>query len=169
MKLMSRCRVYCWCKYVVQDISGKWSSFNLAYLKTQGVRSIQCSKLKGENIWQVKVNFLLRKFFRGNLNEVISLAEIDEVKSISTNEIASFRFPQKISPSWHCNVTFVSIFIFSSSKTVYNHTYCILSNSTTLSNSTASLVIPPDFFAFKIYSSLFNSPALRGWYYAGLT
>ena len=33
---------------------------------------------------QVKVNFPLRKNFRGNLNEAISLVEI-----------ASFRFPQK--------------------------------------------------------------------------
>ena len=37
----------------------------------------------------------------------------------------------------------------------------ILSNSAALSNSTASLIIPPDFFAFKIYSRLSNSPALR--------
>ena len=37
----------------------------------------------------------------------------------------------------------------------------IFSNSATLSNSTASLIIPPDFFAFKIYFCLFNSPGLR--------
>ena len=37
--------------------------------------------------------------------------------------------------------------------------YRILSNSTFLSDSTASLIIPPDFFAFKIYSHLSNSPA----------
>ena len=34
------------------------------------------------------------------------------------------------------------------------HVYRILSNSAALSNSTASLIIPPDFFAFKIYSHL---------------
>ena len=38
--------------------------------------------------------------------------------------------------------------------------YRILSKSAALSNSTASLIIPPDFFAFKIYSRLSNSPAL---------
>ena len=36
----------------------------------------------------------------------------------------------------------------------------ILSNSATLSNSAASLIMPPDFFAFKICSCLSNSPAL---------
>ena len=35
----------------------------------------------------------------------------------------------------------------------------ILSNSVALSNSTISLIIPPGFFAFKIYSRLSNSPA----------
>ena len=39
--------------------------------------------------------------------------------------------------------------------------YRILTNSAALSNSTASLIIPPDFFAFKIYSCLSNCPALR--------
>ena len=39
--------------------------------------------------------------------------------------------------------------------------YCILSDSATVSNSTASIIIPPDFFAFKTYSRLSNSPALR--------
>ena len=39
--------------------------------------------------------------------------------------------------------------------------YCILSNSAALCNSTASIIIPPDFFAFKTYSRLSNSPALR--------
>ena len=46
-----------------------------------------------------KRNFLLRKIFRRNLNEAVSLAEIDEtlkVTSMSINEIASFRFPRKI-------------------------------------------------------------------------
>ena len=45
------------------------------------------------------VNFLLKKIFRGNLSEVISLTEIDvtfKVVSNSTDEIASFRFPRKI-------------------------------------------------------------------------
>ena len=42
--------------------------------------------------------------------------------------------------------------------------YRILSNSAALSNTTASLITPPDFFAFKIYSHLSNSPALRVWY-----
>ena len=44
----------------------------------------------------LKVNFLLSKIFRGNLKEAISLVERDitsKVTSISTNEIASFRFP----------------------------------------------------------------------------
>ena len=39
--------------------------------------------------------------------------------------------------------------------------YRILSNSAALSNSTASLIIPPDFFTFKIYSRFSNSPAMR--------
>ena len=45
------------------------------------------------------VNFLMRKIFSGNLNEVISLVEIDVTlkrTSVSTNEIASFEFPRKI-------------------------------------------------------------------------
>ena len=45
------------------------------------------------------VNFLLKKIFRGILNEAISLAEIDvtfKVTSISTNEIVLFRLPRKI-------------------------------------------------------------------------
>ena len=45
------------------------------------------------------VNFLLRKIFLGNLTGVISLVEIDvifKVKSISANEIVSFRFPREI-------------------------------------------------------------------------
>ena len=33
-----------------------------------------------------------------------------------------------------------------------------------MSNSTASLTIPPDFFAFKIYSGLSSSPALLVWF-----
>ena len=41
------------------------------------------------------VNFLLRKIFRGNLNETISLAETDEIDLIANNEIASFSFPWK--------------------------------------------------------------------------
>ena len=43
-------------------------------------------------------------------------------------------------------------------------TYCILSNSAALSNSTASLIIPLDFFTFKIYYHLSKGPALRVWY-----
>ena len=45
------------------------------------------------------VSFLQKKIFCRNLNEAISLAEIDvtlKVMSISTNEIALFRFPPKI-------------------------------------------------------------------------
>ena len=45
------------------------------------------------------VNFLLQKIFRGNLNEAISLAEIDVTLKetyILTNEIPSVRFPSKI-------------------------------------------------------------------------
>ena len=45
------------------------------------------------------VNFLLGKIFREVLNKAISLVESDinvKVTSISTNEIASFRFPQQI-------------------------------------------------------------------------
>ena len=38
--------------------------------------------------------------------------------------------------------------------------YRILSNSAALSNSTASVMIPSDFFAFKTYSRLSNSPTL---------
>ena len=41
-----------------------------------------------------------------------------------------------------------------------NVTYRILSNSAALSNSTTFVIIPPGFFAFKIYSRLSNSPAL---------
>ena len=33
-----------------------------------------------------------------------------------------------------------------------------------MSNSTASLIIPPDLFAFKIHSRLSSSPALLVWY-----
>ena len=47
----------------------------------------------------IKRNFLVRKIIRGNLNEAVSLAEINvtlKVTSISTSEIASFRFLQKI-------------------------------------------------------------------------
>ena len=47
----------------------------------------------------VMVNFLLRKIFRKNLNEAISLAEIAVtlyLMSISTTGIASFRFLRKI-------------------------------------------------------------------------
>ena len=42
--------------------------------------------------------------------------------------------------------------------------YRILSNSASLSNSTASLIIPPDSFAFEICSHLSVSPALWVWY-----
>ena len=48
----------------------------------------------------LKVNFLLREIFRGDLNEAISLFEIDvtfKVVSSSANQIASFRFPRYIS------------------------------------------------------------------------
>ena len=47
----------------------------------------------------IKRNFLVRKIIRRNLNEAVSLAEISvalKVTSISTSEIASFRFLQKI-------------------------------------------------------------------------
>ena len=47
----------------------------------------------------IKRNFLVRKIIRRNLNEAVSLAEINvtlKVTSISTSEIASFRFLQKI-------------------------------------------------------------------------
>ena len=47
----------------------------------------------------IKGNFLLRKIIRRNLNEAVSLAEMNvalKVRSISTSEIASFRFLQKI-------------------------------------------------------------------------
>ena len=46
-----------------------------------------------------KINLLLRKIFRENLNEAMLLVEIDvtfKVTSISANETASFRFPLKI-------------------------------------------------------------------------
>ena len=39
--------------------------------------------------------------------------------------------------------------------------YLILSNNAALSNSTACLSIPTDSFAFKIYSRVSDSPALR--------
>ena len=45
------------------------------------------------------VTFPLGKIFREVLNKAISLVESDinvKVTSISTNEIASFRFPQQI-------------------------------------------------------------------------
>ena len=44
------------------------------------------------------INFLLRKIFRGNLNEAISLTETDvtfKVTSVSTNEIVPFRSQRK--------------------------------------------------------------------------
>ena len=47
----------------------------------------------------IKRNFLVRKIIRRNLNEAVSLAEINvtlKVTSISTSEIASFRFLQNI-------------------------------------------------------------------------
>ena len=47
----------------------------------------------------IKRNFLLRKIIRRNLTEAVSLAEINvalKVTSISTSEIASFRFLKKI-------------------------------------------------------------------------
>ena len=47
----------------------------------------------------IKRNFLLRKIIRRNLNEAVSLAEINvalKVTSISTSETASFRFLKKI-------------------------------------------------------------------------
>ena len=47
-------------------------------------------------------------------------------------------------------------------RTIHRHR--ILSNSAALSNSTASLIIPLGFFAFKIYLCLSNSPALRVWH-----
>ena len=49
---------------------------------------------------RVIINFLSREIFRGNLNEAISLFEIDvtfQMTSISANKIASFRFLWKIS------------------------------------------------------------------------
>ena len=47
----------------------------------------------------IKRNFPVRKIIRRNLNEAVSLAEISvalKVTSISTSEIASFRFLQNI-------------------------------------------------------------------------
>lgn len=48
----------------------------------------------------IKRDYLLRKIFPGNLNEAFSLAEIDvilKLTAISTNKIALFQFPRKIS------------------------------------------------------------------------
>ena len=56
-------------------------------------------KAKSTFFVTLMVTFFLRKIFCGNLNEVVSLAEIDftsKVTSVSANEIASFRFPRKI-------------------------------------------------------------------------
>ena len=61
--------------------------------------NVDFARYKGKNAGMLMVNFLLRKIFRGNLNEANSLAEIDfdvKVQSISTSEIASFRFPPNI-------------------------------------------------------------------------
>ena len=46
----------------------------------------------------------------------------------------------------------------------YDIRYTVVIPYATLSNSTVSLIIPPDLFTFKIYSRLSNSPALRIWY-----
>ena len=46
----------------------------------------------------------------------------------------------------------------------YHIWYTVVIPYATISNSTVSLIIPPDFFAFKIYSRLSNSPALWVWY-----
>ena len=48
------------------------------------------------------INFILRKYFRGNLNKANSLVQIDvteiacEIASEIASEIALFRFPHKI-------------------------------------------------------------------------
>ena len=47
----------------------------------------------------VKINFLLRKIFHGNLIEAISLVEIDAILTVTTIqaiEITPLRFPPKI-------------------------------------------------------------------------
>ena len=49
------------------------------------------------------VCFLLRKIFRGNLDDTISLAEIHfKMTSVSANEITPFKFPRKISFRGNC-------------------------------------------------------------------
>ena len=60
---------------------------------------ISCNKNEIFVAIVLQVKFLLRKIFGENLNEAISLAEIDvslKVTSISTKETASFRLPRKI-------------------------------------------------------------------------
>ena len=47
-------------------------------------------------LFYIQRNFLSRKIFRENLNEIISLAEMDVAIKVTSNEIASFRLPQKI-------------------------------------------------------------------------
>lgn len=44
------------------------------------------------------INFILRKYFRGNLNKANSLVQIDvtEIACEIASEIALFRFPHKI-------------------------------------------------------------------------
>ena len=47
-------------------------------------------------LFYIQRNFLSRKIFRENLNEIISLAEMDVAIKVTSNEIASFTLPQKI-------------------------------------------------------------------------
>ena len=58
---------------------------------------------------------------------------------------------------------FVSGTIEDPSPTLGGPSISMLNNisSVDISNGTACLIIPPEFFAFKIYSRLYNSPALR--------
>ena len=68
------------------------------------------ARYKGKNAGMLMVNFLFRKIFRRNLNEGNSLAEINfvlKVKSVSTGEITSFRFPSIIFLMRKLNFTYL--------------------------------------------------------------
>ena len=79
--------------YDAQDSFSKRLTFKLVYLKIRW--SIQCSKHKEKNIWQIKYLLLLITLLNFNL-----------------------------SPSWHYNVIIcLSRYKFSSSKTVQSYLY----------------------------------------------
>ena len=85
------------------------------------------------------------------------------IDHIITNSVIYAEFKTgiiKTDISDHLPVFLIFKCVVDSNKAREEFIYRILSNSASLSNSTASLIIPPDFFAFKIYSRLSNSPTL---------